>query len=101
MNLQVIQFQYGLEFSQTLVFLICTFLPRCHPIGFSSLIIEFRPISNRIPEFIISKTNSEKVGIVFDRIIGSSDPEVLADQASDLFSSEKAIFFLGFFVLPH
>ena len=30
--------------SQTLVFLICTVLPRCHQMGFASLIIEFRPI---------------------------------------------------------
>ena len=35
MNLQVIQFQYGLEFLR-LVFLICTILPRFHQMGFSS-----------------------------------------------------------------
>ena len=37
--------------SQTLVFLIWTILPRHHQVGFSSLIIKFRPISNRIPEY--------------------------------------------------
>ena len=51
MNLQVIQFQYGLDYSQTLVFLICTSFPRCHQMGFVSSPIEFRPISNRIPEY--------------------------------------------------
>ena len=52
MNLQVMQFQYGLEFlTQTLVFLICTILPRCHQLGFASLITKFRPILNRIPEY--------------------------------------------------
>ena len=29
--------------SQTLVFLICTILPRCHQVEFSSLTIKFRP----------------------------------------------------------
>ena len=51
MNLQVIQFQYGLEFLRLSYFSICTILPRCHQMGFSSLIIKFHPISNRIPEY--------------------------------------------------
>ena len=50
LNLQVVQFQDGLEFLR-LVFLICTILPRCHQMEFLSLIIEFRPISNRIPDY--------------------------------------------------
>ena len=37
--------------SQPLVLLICTILPRSHQMGFASLTIEFRPISNRIPEY--------------------------------------------------
>ena len=37
--------------SPTLVFLICTSFPRCHQIRFASLKKEFRPISNRIPEY--------------------------------------------------
>ena len=37
--------------SQTLVFLICTILPRCHQVESLSMIIKFRPTSNRIPEY--------------------------------------------------
>ena len=45
-------------------------------------------MDNRIPshleiEFlniVISKNNGEQVGVVFDRIIGSSDPELFVDQ---------------------
>ena len=33
--------------------------------------------------------------MILDRIFGPSDPEVLVDQANDLSSSEKAVFFLG------
>ena len=40
-----------LSFSDSRVFFICTILPRCHQMGFSSLIIKFRPILNRIPEY--------------------------------------------------
>ena len=64
--------------------------------GFASLIIEFRPISNRIPEYCHFE---EQLCIILDRISGSSDPEILVDQVSDLFTSEKAIFFLSFYFL--
>ena len=37
--------------SQTLVFLICTILPRCHQVGFSSQTIKFRPTLSRILEY--------------------------------------------------
>ena len=37
--------------SQTLVFLICTILPRHHQVGFLSLTIKFRPTLYRIPEY--------------------------------------------------
>ena len=37
--------------SQTLVFLVCTILATSHQMGFSSLIIKFCPISNRILEY--------------------------------------------------
>ena len=37
--------------SQTLVFLMCTILLRCHQVGFSSLTIKFRPTLKRIPEY--------------------------------------------------
>ena len=36
---------------------------------------------------VSSKTNSEQVGLFLDRMIGSSDPEVLVDQESDLSST--------------
>ena len=48
---------------------------------------------------IISKNNSEEVGVVLDRIMGSSDPEVIVDQVSALSSSEETVLFLGFFFL--
>ena len=32
-------------------FLICTCFPKIHQMGCASLIIEFHPISNRIPEY--------------------------------------------------
>ena len=72
--------------SQTLVFLICTSFPRFHQMGSASLIIEFRPIPNRIPEYhhFISKNNCQKVRTNLDRIIVSSDPEVVLDHVSDL-----------------
>ena len=37
-----------------------------------------------------------KVGIILDGIIGSSDPEVFADQVSDLSSSKETVFFVSF-----
>ena len=64
--------------------------------GFASLIIEFRPISHRIPEYRhFEEQFFKQIGIILDRIIGSSDPEVLVDQVSDLSSSEEAVFFLS------
>ena len=37
--------------SQTLAFLVCTILPRCHQMGFVSSTIEFHPTLYRIPEY--------------------------------------------------
>ena len=37
--------------SETLVFSVCTILPRCRQVESVSLTIKFRPISNRIPEY--------------------------------------------------
>ena len=48
---------------------------------------------------VISKNNGEQVGVVFDGIMGSSDPEVFADQASDLSSAKETVLFLGFLFL--
>ena len=35
----------------------------------------------------------EKVGIILDRIVGSSDPEVIVDEVSDLSSSKETVLF--------
>ena len=38
-------------------------------------------------------------GIILDRIVGSSDPEVLVDQVSDLSSAKETVHFLGLLFL--
>ena len=43
----------------------------------------------------ISKTEIELVGIVLDRIIGSSDPEVHVNQVRDLSSMKETVFFVS------
>ena len=48
---------------------------------------------------IMSKSNCKKVGIILDGIIGSSDPEVLVDQASDLSSAKETVLLLGLLFL--
>ena len=48
---------------------------------------------------VIAKTNSEQVGIVLDRIIDSSDPEVLADQVYDLSATKETVLFVGLLFL--
>ena len=100
MNLQVIQFQYGLDFLR---------LPNPDLKKLSKMSLDGSSSSqqNSVPfriEFlniIISKTNCTLVGITLDRIIGSSDPEVLEDQVSDLSSSKEAVLFSGFSVPPY
>ena len=57
--------------------------------GFASLIIKFR---TEFLNIVIPKNNCNMVGVILDRIVGSSDPEILVDQVSDLSSSEKAVF---------
>ena len=47
----------------------------------------------------MSKNNCTKVGIILDRVVGSSDPEVLVDQLSDLSSSKETAFFVSFHFL--
>ena len=85
--------------SQTLVFLICTILPRFHQMGF--LVIVKRISSQRIEflNIIISKNNCNWVRKILDRNVGSNDREVLEDQVSDLSSTEEAVFFLSFHFL--
>ena len=46
----------------------------------------------------MSKSNSKWVGIILDRTIGSSDPEVLVDQVSDLSSTKEMVLFFWLFV---
>ena len=61
--------------------------------------------SNSVPlriEFlniVISKNNSEQVGVVFDRIMGSSDPEVIGDQVGNLSPAKETVLFLGLLFL--
>ena len=84
---------------QTLVFLICTILPRCHHVGFSSETVKFRPTLSRIPEYRhFEETISEQVGVVFDRIMGSCDPELIVDQVGNLSTSKETVLFLRLFV---
>ena len=63
--------------------------------GFASLIIEFRPISNRIPEFHHFEEQLIVNRLILDRIVGPSNPEVLVDQVSDLSSTKETVVFLG------
>ena len=48
---------------------------------------------------VISKKNGEQVGVVFDRIIGSSDPELFVDQVGNLSTSKETVLLLGLFFL--
>ena len=48
---------------------------------------------------IISKNNSEQVGVVFDRIMGSSDPELIVDQVGNLSTSKETVLLLGLLFL--
>ena len=57
--------------------------------GFASLIIKFHPTLNQIPEH-------HHFGIILDRTVGPSDPEVFVDQVSNLSSAKETVLFLGF-----
>ena len=48
---------------------------------------------------VISWTDSEQVGIVLDRIMGSSDLEIFVDQESDLSSAKETVLLLGLLFL--
>ena len=56
-------------------------------------------MDNKIPYIVISRNNSEQVGVVFDRIMGSSDPEVIVDQVGNLSASKETALFLGLLFL--
>ena len=55
----------------------------------------FVPLRIEFLNIVISKSNSEQVGMVFDRIVGSSDPEVIVDQVSNLPTAKETVLFLG------
>ena len=61
--------------------------------NFPSHLIEFLNI-------VISKNNGEQVGVVFDRIIGSSDPELFVDQVRQSVFLEGNGPLSGLFVPP-
>ena len=58
------------------------------------------PLRIEFLNIIILKNNSEQVGVVFDRIMASSDPELIVDQVGNLSTSKETVLFLGFFVPP-
>ena len=41
------------------------------------------PLRIEFLNIVISKNNGEQVGVVLDRIIGSSDPELFVDQVGN------------------
>ena len=67
--------------------------------GFVSSIINSVPLRIEFLNIVTSKTNSEYVGILLDRIVGSCDPVVPVDQVCDLSSSEEAVFSVSFHFL--
>ena len=48
---------------------------------------------------VISKTYSEKVGMVLDRIVDSSDRELFVDQVSNLPAAKETVLLLGLLFL--
>ena len=57
------------------------------------------PLRIEFLNIVISKNNSEQVCVVFDRIMGSSDPELFVDQVGNLSTSKETVLFLGFLFL--
>ena len=57
------------------------------------------PLQIEFLNIVISKNKCKQVGIILDRIVGSSDAEVLVDQVSDLSSTKETVLFLGFLFL--
>ena len=48
---------------------------------------------------VISKDNNEQVGVIFDRIMGSSDPEMIEDQVGNLCAAKETVLHLGLLFL--
>ena len=57
------------------------------------------PLGIEFLNIIISKNNSEQVGVVFDRIMGSSDPELVVDQEGNLSAAKETVLLRGFLFL--
>ena len=69
----VLSLRFALCSFYTLVFLICTILPKCHHVG---------PFRIELLSVVISKRNGEQVDIDLDRIVGFNDQEIFVDQVS-------------------
>ena len=52
------------------------------------------PLRIEFLNIVISKNNSEQVGIVLDRIMAPSDPEVIVDQVGNLSAAKETVLFL-------
>ena len=57
------------------------------------------PLRIEFLNIVVSKNNSEQVGVVFDRIMGSSDPEVIVDQVGNLSTAKETVLLLGLLFL--
>ena len=100
MNLQVIQFQYGLEFFRLSYSKYLYNPSKMSSGGIFVIDKKFRPYRIEFVNIVISINNSEQVGVVFDRIMDSNDPEVIVDQVSNLSATKETVLLLGLFVPP-
>ena len=57
------------------------------------------PLRIEFPNIIVSQTDSEQVGVVFDRILDSSDPELFVDQVGNLSAAKETVLLLGLLFL--
>ena len=57
------------------------------------------PLGIEFLNIIISKSNSEQVGVGLDRTIGPSDPELFVDQVGNLSTLMETVLLLGFLFL--
>ena len=57
------------------------------------------PLRIEFLNIVILNNNGEQVGVVFDRIMGSSDRELFVDQVGNLSTSKETVLFLGFLFL--
>ena len=57
------------------------------------------PLRIEFLNIVISKNKSEQVGVVFDRIMGSNDPELIVDQVGSLSTAKETVLLLGLLFL--